>query len=294
MREPRRLSGEDFVLWGSDSLNYTGDYSAIDLIAPFCCDLAIDARPGRASSYTRGFDTLLADRLEREVRKGAAMPEFDAIIIGTGQAGPSLARRLAAVDKRVAIIERKRFGGTCVNTGCTPTKTMVASAYAARLANRAAEYGVLIDGRVTVDMKRVKARKDAVAGQSEKAVERSLRSLDLCSVYTGHARFVSPQAVAVGDEVLRADWIFVNVGGRALVPDMPGLDQVEYLTNSSILELDALPPHLVIIGGSYVGLEFGQVFRRFGSQVTIIEMAPRLIAREDEDTSAAIARYFAE
>ncbi len=217
------------------------------------------------------------------------MPEFDAIIIGTGQAGPSLARRLAAVDKRVAIIERKRFGGTCVNTGCTPTKTMVASAYAARLANRAAEYGVLIDGRVTVDMKRVKARKDAVAGQSERAVERSLRSLDLCSVYTGHARFVSPQAVAVGDEVLRADWIFVNVGGRALVPDMPGLDQVEYLTNSSILELDALPPHLVFIGGSYVGLEFGQVFRRFGSQVTIVEMAPRLIAREDEDTSAAIA-----
>jgi pyruvate/2-oxoglutarate dehydrogenase complex dihydrolipoamide dehydrogenase (E3) component len=122
----------------------------------------------------------------------------------------------------------------------------------------------MIDGRVSVDMKRIKARKDAVAGQSEKAVERSLRSLDLCTVYTGHARFVSSQAVAVGDEVLKAEWIFVNVGGRAVVPEMPGLDQVEYLTNSSILELDVLPPHLLIIGGSYVGLEFAQVFRRFG------------------------------
>jgi pyruvate/2-oxoglutarate dehydrogenase complex dihydrolipoamide dehydrogenase (E3) component len=220
---------------------------------------------------------------------GTAMPQFDAIIIGTGQAGPSLARRLAAEGKRVAIIERKRFGGTCVNTGCTPTKTMVASAYAAHLANRAAEYGVMIDGRVSVDMKRVKARKDAVAGQSEKAVERSLRSLDLCTVYTEHARFVSPHEVAVGDEVLKAEWIFVNVGGRAVVPEMPGLDQVEYLTNSSILELDVLPPHLLIIGGSYVGLEFAQVFRRFGSQVTVIEMGQRLIGREDADTSAAIA-----
>jgi pyruvate/2-oxoglutarate dehydrogenase complex dihydrolipoamide dehydrogenase (E3) component len=217
------------------------------------------------------------------------MPEFDAIVIGTGQAGPSLARRLAAEGKRVAIIERKRFGGTCVNTGCTPTKTMVASAYAAHLASRAAEYGVMIDGRVSVDMKRVKARKDAVAGQSEKAVERSLRSLELCTVYTEHARFVSPHEVAVGGEVLKAEWIFVNVGGRAVVPDMPGLDQVEYLTNSSILDLDVLPPHLLIIGGSYIGLEFAQVFRRFGSRVTVIEMGPRLTGREDADTSAAIA-----
>jgi pyruvate/2-oxoglutarate dehydrogenase complex dihydrolipoamide dehydrogenase (E3) component len=217
------------------------------------------------------------------------MPTYDAIIIGTGQAGPPLARRLAAAGMNVAIIERKLFGGTCVNTGCTPTKTLVASAYAAHLARRGAEFGVTINGGIGVDMKQVKARKDAVVSVSNKGVERSLKSLDRCTVYEGHAHFVSPRAVAVGDDVLEADQIFVNVGGRALVPDIPGLDQVKHLDNSLIMGLDVLPPHLVIVGGSYIGLEFAQIYRRFGSQVTVVEMAPRLIAREDEDVSAAIA-----
>ncbi len=217
------------------------------------------------------------------------MPDYDAIIIGTGQAGPPLARRLAAAGQRVAIIERKFFGGTCVNTGCTPTKTLVASAYAAHVVRRAREYGVTIGGPVGVDMKAVKARKDAVSGASRTAVERSLKTLAGCTVYEGHARFVSPKEISVGGAVLKAEWIFINVGARALIPPIPGLDQVGYLTNSSMMEVDFLPLHLIILGGSYVGLEFAQVYRRFGSEVTIIELAPRLIAREDEDVSGAIA-----
>src|SRR5262245_54115662 len=187
------------------------------------------------------------------------MIKYDAIVIGTGQAGPSMARRLAAAGKTVAIIERKRFGGTCVNTGCTPTKTLVASAYAAHLARRASEYGVTIGGGIAVDMKQVKARKDMVAGASEKGVERSLRNTPSCTVYHDHARFVSPHQVAVGGDVIEAEWIFINVGGRAVVPDMPGLDQVPYFTNSSILDVDYPLPHLLIAGGSYIGLEFAQI-----------------------------------
>jgi pyruvate/2-oxoglutarate dehydrogenase complex dihydrolipoamide dehydrogenase (E3) component len=217
------------------------------------------------------------------------MPEFDAIVIGTGQAGPSLAHRLAGAGQRVAIIERLRFGGTCVNTGCTPTKTLVASAYAAHLARRAAEFGVSVPGPVGVDMKRVKARKDYVLGFSTRGVERSLRSDPMITVYQGHARFASPRSVAVGQETLNAPQIFINVGGRAFVPDIPGLGQVAYFTNSTMLDVDFVPPRLIIVGGSYIGLEFAQVFRRFGSEVTVIEMAPRLIPREDEDTSAAVA-----
>jgi pyruvate/2-oxoglutarate dehydrogenase complex dihydrolipoamide dehydrogenase (E3) component len=189
---------------------------------------------------------------------------------------------------KVAIIERKLFGGTCVNTGCTPTKTLVASAYAAHLARRAADFGVTIDGRLGVDMKRVKARKDAVSGQSRKGVESWLKEMDNCRVYEGHAQFESPTEVSVAGTQLTAKRIFINVGGRAQTPAMPGLDQVDYLTNSSMMEVDFLPRHLVIVGGSYVGLEFGQVYRRFGSEVTIIEMGPRLIRREDEDVSTAI------
>jgi pyruvate/2-oxoglutarate dehydrogenase complex dihydrolipoamide dehydrogenase (E3) component len=217
------------------------------------------------------------------------MQEFDAIIIGTGQAGPALAHRLTGAGMRVAIVERHRFGGTCVNTGCTPTKTLVASAYAAHLARRAGEFGVMIDGSVTVDMKKVKERKDYVLGFSTRGVERSLRSNDKCTVYAGHARFRSPSEVVVGGEVLTAPRIFINVGGRAFIPDIPGLDQVGYFTNSSMLDVDFVPPHLIVVGGSYIGLEFAQIYRRFGAKVTIIEMAPRLIPREDEDTSAAIA-----
>jgi pyruvate/2-oxoglutarate dehydrogenase complex dihydrolipoamide dehydrogenase (E3) component len=217
------------------------------------------------------------------------MPTFDAIIIGTGQAGPALARRLVAAGKKVAIIERKLFGGTCVNTGCTPTKTLVASAYVAHMAHRAADYGVTIGGPVGVDMKAVKARKDAISTASSKGVEKSLKSLEGCTVYQGHGRFVAPKDVAVGDVVLKAERIFINVGGRASVPPFPGLDQTGYLTNSSMMDVDFLPEHLIVVGGSYIGLEFGQMYRRFGAMVTIIEMAPRLIAREDEDVSQAAA-----
>ena len=213
---------------------------------------------------------------------------YEAIIIGTGQAGPPLARRLSAAGKKVAIIERGLFGGTCVNTGCIPTKTMVASAYAARLAQRAAEYGVTLNAPPVIDMKRVKERKDAVSGESNRGVEAGLRKLENCTVYQGHARFESAHEISVGPDRLIAEQIFINVGGRAVIPAIPGLDNVPFLTNSSLMHLDSLPQHLIILGGSYIGLEFGQMFRRFGSEVTIIEAGPRLISREDEDVSAAI------
>ena len=213
---------------------------------------------------------------------------FDTIIIGTGQAGPALAARFAAAGMRVAIIERHKFGGTCVNTGCIPTKTLVASAYAAHMARRGAEYGFAVNGDVRVDMKRVKARKDEVSGRSNRGVEEWLRGLKNCTVIQGHARFQSSSTVVVNDEVLQADKIFINVGGRASVPAMPGLNDVPFLTNSSIMDVDFVPEHLVIVGGSYIGLEFGQMYRRFGSEVTIVEMGPRLIGREDEDVSEAV------
>jgi pyruvate/2-oxoglutarate dehydrogenase complex dihydrolipoamide dehydrogenase (E3) component len=222
------------------------------------------------------------------------MADYDAIIIGTGQAGPTLARRLAAAGWKVAIIERKFFGGTCVNTGCTPTKTLVASAYAAYLARRAHDYGVTIGGPIGVNMKAVKARKDAVSLPSREGVERSLKRLKGCTVFEGHGRFVGPKTVEVNGERLTADKIFINVGGRALVPPIRGLDQVSYLTNSSMMEVDFLPPHLIVLGGSYVGLEFAQIYRRFGSDVTVIELAPYLIAREDEDVSRAVADILKE
>ncbi|HEU0158672.1 MAG TPA: FAD-containing oxidoreductase, partial [Hyphomicrobiaceae bacterium] len=217
------------------------------------------------------------------------MVSFDAIVIGTGQAGPSLAHRLAETGQRVAIIERHHFGGTCVNTGCTPTKTLVASAYAAHLARRAGDFGVSITGEVKIDMRAVKARKDEVLGYSRRAIERGLKAQSNISVYQGHARFAAAHSVEVGGETLNAPKIFINVGGRAFVPPIPGLEQISYLTNSSLLEVESVPPHLIIVGGSYVGLEFAQVFRRFGAKVSVIEAAPRLIAREDEDTSAAVA-----
>ena len=188
---------------------------------------------------------------------------------------------------QVAIVERGRFGGTCINTGCTPTKTLVASAYAAHVARRGADYGFSA-GDVKVDMKRVKARKDHVVGLSNRGVERSLKNLENCRVYEAHARFVSPREVQVGSEVLTSDRIFINVGARAAVPDIPGLDQVDYLTNSSMMDIDFLPRHLLVLGGSYIGLEFGQMYRRFGSEVSIVERGPRLVSREDEDVSAAI------
>jgi pyruvate/2-oxoglutarate dehydrogenase complex dihydrolipoamide dehydrogenase (E3) component len=219
---------------------------------------------------------------------------FDAIVIGTGQAGPSLAARLAGSGWKVAIIERNKFGGTCVNTGCIPTKTLVASAHAAQMARRASEYGVTISDSVSVDMKRVKSRKDEISSRSNKGVEKWLKGLDNCTVFEGHARFESSRSVRVNDNVLEAEKIFINVGGRASIPPMPGLDQVNFLTNSTMMNIDFLPEHLVIVGGSYVGLEFGQMYRRFGSEVTIVEMSPRLIAREDPDVSEAVTEILAK
>ncbi len=217
----------------------------------------------------------------------ASMKQFDAIIIGTGQAGPPLAARFASAGKTVAIIERGKFGGTCVNTGCTPTKTLVASAYAIHTARRGAEYG-FTTGDVQVDIKKVKARKDAVAERSSKGVEEWLRGTVNCTVIQGHARLQSSNTVTVNDEVLRADKVYINVGARASIPDMPGIHDTPFLTNSSLMDIDVLPGHFIIVGGSYVGLEFAQIYRRLGSEVTIVEMGPRLIGREDEDVSQAV------
>jgi pyruvate/2-oxoglutarate dehydrogenase complex dihydrolipoamide dehydrogenase (E3) component len=213
---------------------------------------------------------------------------YDAIIIGTGQAGPSLAARLTGAGMTVAVIERKLFGGTCVNTGCIPTKTLVASAYAAHLARRGAEFGVAINSAVTVDMEKVKARKDGVVRRSNEGVEKWLKGLNNGTVYEGHARFKGPHRVTINGELLEASKIFINVGARAATPPIPGLASVNYLTNSGMMDVDFLPKHLIVVGGSYIGLEFGQMYRRFGSEVTIVERGPRLINREDEDVSEAI------
>ncbi len=212
---------------------------------------------------------------------------FDAIIVGAGQAGPPLAGRLTAAGQTVAMIERKLIGGTCVNNGCIPTKTLVASAHAAHLARRGAEYGVGT-GDISVDMAKVKARKDKVMLDDRHGVESWLDGMEGCTVIRGHARFESPTTIRVDGQVLEADRIFLNVGGRAVAPDLPGLSDIDYLTNVSILELDTVPEHLVIIGGSYIALEFAQMYRRFGARVSVVEKGPRLTSREDEDVSATI------
>ena len=217
---------------------------------------------------------------------------FDAIVVGCGQAGPFLAGRLSGAGMTVALVERKLVGGTCVNTGCMPTKTMVASAYAAHLARRAADYGVTLSGPVGIDMKTVKARKDKVSDDARHRLEEWIAGMPGCTLFRGHARFEDANTVRVGNELLRAGKIFLNVGGRASVPDLPGIGDVAFLTNSSIMDLDVLPDHLVVVGGSYISLEFAQMFRRFGSRVTVIEKGPRLIGREDEDVSAAILSIF--
>jgi pyruvate/2-oxoglutarate dehydrogenase complex dihydrolipoamide dehydrogenase (E3) component len=213
---------------------------------------------------------------------------FDAIIIGAGQAGPPLAGRLTAAGQTVAIVERHLFGGTCVNTGCKPTKTLVASAYAAHLARRGTDYGVMIDAPVRIDMARVKARADKVIMDSRNGVESWLRHMKNCTVFDGHARFEAADLVRVGDELLTAPKIFVNVGGRPVVPDFPGVNDVPYLTNSGMLQLDRVPKHLVVVGGSYIGLEFAQMYRRFGADVTVVEKGSHLVSREDSDISEMI------
>jgi pyruvate/2-oxoglutarate dehydrogenase complex dihydrolipoamide dehydrogenase (E3) component len=217
------------------------------------------------------------------------MPEhFDAIVIGSGQSGPSLAARFSKEGLRVAVIERRHFGGTCVNDGCIPTKTLVASAYVAHMARRTGDYGIEISGAASVDMRRVKARKDEIVTQSRNVVTRWMEGLPNTTVYRGHARFAGRKAVKVNNELLSADKIIINTGGRATVPEIPGLDSVPYFTNSSMMEVDFLPEHLLIVGGSYIGLEFAQVYRRFGARVTVVEMADRLIPREDPDISDAV------
>ena len=216
------------------------------------------------------------------------MPErFDAIIVGAGQAGPPLAGRLTAAGQTVAVIERKLVGGTCVNYGCIPTKTLVASAHAAHLARRGGDFGIGT-GDVSIDMAAVKARKDKISGGDREGLESWLAGMEGATLTRGHARFEDPHTLRVDDRLLEADRIFLNVGGRAVVPDMPGLADIDFLTNVGILDLDVVPDHLVIIGGSYIALEFAQMYRRFGAQVTVVEKGPRLTGREDEDVSAAI------
>ncbi len=220
------------------------------------------------------------------------MTTYDAIIIGTGQAGPSIAARFAAEGKKTAVIERKLFGGTCVNNGCTPTKALVASARNAFMARRSADFGVNITGDISVDMKVVKARKDKIVAQSNTGVENWMKNTKNLTTYEGHARFEGPNIVRVGDELLEAENIFINVGGRAFVPD--GFEGVNYLTNSTIMDVDFVPRHLIVVGGSYIGLEFGQMYRRFGSEVTIIERSTKLIGREDDDVSEEVKKILTD
>ncbi len=218
---------------------------------------------------------------------------YDAIIIGTGQAGPPLAGRFHEQGKRVAILERGAVGGTCVNTGCIPTKTLVASARVAHMARRAADFGVVVGGEVGVDFRAVTARMRSISGESNEGVTKWLEGMEGVDLVRGHAQLESARTVRANGELYEAPQIFLNVGGRARTPELPGLDEIEALTNSSLLQLDRLPEHLVIVGGSYIGLEFGQMFRRFGSRVTIVQRGPRLIAHEDVEVSE-VARELLE
>lgn len=227
--------------------------------------------------------------IPQPIRPAPGRPEpHDAIVIGAGQAGPFLAARLAAAGQRVALIEREHLGGTCVNDGCMPTKTLVASARAAHVARHAAHWGVRVDGTVRVDLKAVKARKDAVVAQSVANLTNWLGSLPGLEVIAGHGRFVAPKVVQVGGRLLTAPRIFINVGGRPVLPRWEGIDRVPVLTNTTLLDLDEMPEHLVIAGGSYIGLEFAQIYRRFGARVTVLESAQRLISREDPEISQAV------
>jgi pyruvate/2-oxoglutarate dehydrogenase complex dihydrolipoamide dehydrogenase (E3) component len=214
--------------------------------------------------------------------------KFDAILVGAGQAGPPLAARLTAAGQTVAFVERHLFGGTCVNTGCTPTKAMVASAYAAHTARRAGEYGVSIGTEIEVDILAVQRRRDAIVERSRTGVEKSLRSNPKVTVFTGTASFTSATTVRVGEELLEAPQIFLNAGCRATIPKLPGIESTPFLDNTSLLALGELPKHLIVVGGSYIGIEFAQMYRRFGSEVTLIEKGPRLMGHEDEDVSDCV------
>lgn len=222
------------------------------------------------------------------------MKKYDVIVIGAGQAGPPLAVRFAKLGKKVAIIERKWFGGTCVNTGCIPSKTLIASAHVAHLAHEANEFGIKINGTVVADMKNIIKRKNDIVNKYAAGIEKFLTETKNCTIFKDQARFESATTIRVGDEIIQGEKIFINVGARALVPPMPGLEKIKFFTNSSMMDLDILPEHLIIVGGSYIGLEFAQMYKRFGSDVTIIEKAQRLISKEDPDVSAAIKNILEE
>jgi pyruvate/2-oxoglutarate dehydrogenase complex dihydrolipoamide dehydrogenase (E3) component len=217
------------------------------------------------------------------------MRGFDAIVIGAGQSGPFLAARMVEKGMKVALIERKYLGGTCVNAGCMPTKTLVASARAAHVARRGADYGVMFQGGIGVDMTVVRKRAEAVTMNARNGLISWFDDMDGMTVVYGHARFEDATTIAVNGERLTAPRIFLNVGARPTIPDMPGLADIDYLTSTSIIHLDRLPRHLAVIGGSYIGLEFAQMYRRFGAEVTVIERGPKLASREDADISDAIA-----
>jgi pyruvate/2-oxoglutarate dehydrogenase complex dihydrolipoamide dehydrogenase (E3) component len=223
------------------------------------------------------------------------MPQhFDAIVIGTGQGGSPLAVRLGKSGRKTAVVERELFGGTCVNVGCTPTKAYVASARTAHVARHAASYGVQVTGEVKVDLAQVKARKDRIIAQSRTGVEKWLRSTQNVSVFAGHARFTGPHAISISDPdgristELSADEFFLNTGTRPVIPKLDGLERIRYLTNSTLLDLTELPEHLAIVGGSYIALEFAQMFRRFGSRVTVLVRGERILSREDADFSEVV------
>jgi pyruvate/2-oxoglutarate dehydrogenase complex dihydrolipoamide dehydrogenase (E3) component len=220
--------------------------------------------------------------------QSADAQSFDAIVIGGGQSGPFLGARLAESGKNTLLIEREHMGGTCVNNGCVPTKSLVASARVAHMARRAADFGVSA-GPVTVDMKKVKARKDAIVNDSVTGLVDWLENMENMTVVWGTAKFTGPHEIEVNRERHTAPQIFINTGGRPTTPDWPGLTEVPYLTNLSMMDLDVLPEHLIIVGGSYIGLEFAQMYRRFGSRVTILQRGPRLLTREDADIAEAIA-----
>ncbi|ARP95982.1 FAD-containing oxidoreductase [Bordetella genomosp. 13] len=220
--------------------------------------------------------------------RATASQAYDAIIIGTGQASPALAGRLAQAGMKVAVIERKLVGGTCVNVGCTPTKAMVASAYVARQAARAAEYGLELPVPPRVDLRAVCRRVHQIVQNSRSGLEEWLQGMENCTLIRGHARFEGPRQVRVDDRLLSADRIFINVGARAVVPDSLAAKDLPCLTSSDMLSLHEVPRHLVVIGGSYVGLEFAQIYRRFGAAVTVIERGSRLVGREDAEVSDQI------
>jgi len=240
---------------------------------------------------TRAVDNRRVHSRDKPSCADPAVNAFDSIVIGTGQAGPALAARLAAAGQSVAVVERDKFGGTCVNNGCTPTKAMIASARVAHLARHAGDHGIRLPGAPVVDFPAVVARKDRIVASSSSGVEKWVEAS--AEVFRGHARFTGADAVEVNGEVLKAERIFIDVGGRPLVPDVPGLTEVAYLTNESIMSLTGRPAHLIVVGGGPVGLEFAQMMQRLGSRVTVVEMGPRLIAREDEYVSSAVRDFLA-